>query len=62
MEYIQNNIIYFYFKEMFIMTQERVDMFLMTNQKYLPAEKIVYIKEKLLTCDENKFNLISAQV
>ena len=44
------------------MTQERVDMFLMTNQKYLPAEKIVYIKEKLLTCDENKFNLISAQV
>lgn len=42
------------------MTQERVDMFLMTNQKYLPPEKIVYLKEKLLACDENKFNLIAA--
>ncbi len=41
------------------MTQESVDKFLMTNQKYLPEEKIVYIKEKLLTCNEDKFNLVS---
>lgn len=42
------------------MTQERVDMYLMTNQKYLPAEKIVFVKEKLLAADESKFNLVSA--
>ena len=32
----------------------------MTNQKYLPAEKIVFIKQKLLNVDEEKFNLVSA--
>lgn len=42
------------------MTQERVDMYVMTNQKYLPAEKIVFIKQKLLSVDEEKFNLVSA--
>ncbi|MCI9485106.1 MAG: TM2 domain-containing protein [Clostridiaceae bacterium] len=42
------------------MTQERVDMFIMGNQKYLPAEKIVFIKQKLLEADESKFNLVSA--
>ena len=33
---------------------------MMTNQKYLPAEKIVFIKQKLLSVDEEKFNLVSA--
>ncbi len=42
------------------MTQERVDMFIMGNQKYLPAEKIVFIKQKLLEADESKFNLVSS--
>lgn len=42
------------------MTQDRIDMYIMTNQKYLPAEKIVFIKQKLLAADENKFQLISA--
>ena len=42
------------------MTQERVDMYIMANQKYLPAEKIVFVKQKLLAADESKFNLISA--
>lgn len=42
------------------MTQDRVDMFVMTNQKYLPAEKIVFLKQKLLEADENKFSLVSA--
>lgn len=42
------------------MTQERVDMYIMTNQKYLPAEKIVFLKQKLLEADENKFSLVSA--
>ena len=42
------------------MTQDKVDMYLMTNQKYLPAEKIVFLKQKLLEADESKFTLISA--
>lgn len=42
------------------MTQDKVDMYVMTNQKYLPAEKIVFLKQKLLEADETKFNLVSA--
>ena len=42
------------------MTQDKVDMYLMTNQKYLPAERIVFLKQKLLEADESKFTLISA--
>ena len=42
------------------MTQEKVDMYIMTNQKYLPAEKVVFLKQKLLEDDEAKFNLVSA--
>ena len=42
------------------MTQEKVDMYIMTNQKYLPAEKVVFLKQKLLEADEAKFNLVSA--
>ena len=42
------------------MTQDKVDMFVMTNQKYLPAEKIVFIKQKLADADENKFALASS--
>lgn len=42
------------------MDAQKVDMFLMTNQKYLPAEKIVFIKEKMLAADESKYMLITA--
>ena len=42
------------------MTQDKIDMYVMTNQKYLPAEKIVFIKQKLLEADEAKFQLVSA--
>lgn len=42
------------------MTQEKVDMYIMTNQKYLPAEKIVFLKQKLLEMEESKFSLISS--
>lgn len=42
------------------MTQDRIDMYIMTNQKYLSAEKIVFIKQKLLEADESKFQLVSA--
>lgn len=42
------------------MDAQRVDMFIMTNQKYLPAEKIVFVKQKLMEADESKFALVSA--
>lgn len=42
------------------MTQDKVDMYIMTNQKYLPAEKIVYVRQKLMETDETKFQLVSA--
>lgn len=41
------------------MEQNKVDMYVMTNQKYFPAEKIMYIKEKLEAMDESKFAMIS---
>ncbi len=41
------------------MEQNKVDMYVMGNQKYFPAEKIMYLKDKLLSVDENKFSLIS---
>lgn len=41
------------------MEQQKIDMFIMTNQKYFPPEKIMYLKEKLRTMDEEKFSLVS---
>ncbi len=41
------------------MDSQKVDMYLMTNQKYFPAEKMVYIREKLLAMDDSKFTLVS---
>ena len=42
------------------MDTSRLDMYIMTNQKYLPAEKIVFVKEKLKNIDEERFALVSA--
>lgn len=42
------------------MDAQKVDLFIMTNQKYFPAEKIVYIKEKLLALDESKTTLVQS--
>ncbi len=42
------------------MTQDKVDMYIMTNQKYLPAEKVVFLKEKLIEAEESKFTMASA--
>lgn len=33
-------------------------MYIMTNQKYFPAEKIMYIKEKLTDMDESKLTML----
>ncbi len=41
------------------MEQQKLDMYIMTNQKYFPAEKIMYLKDKLAEMDDSKFSLIS---
>ena len=42
-----------------MLDQNKINMYVMTNQKYFPEEKIVYLKDKLRTIDEEKFSLIS---
>ena len=41
------------------MEQEKIDLFIMTNRKYFPEEKLMYLKDKLRTIDEQKFSLVS---
>lgn len=41
------------------MDNSRVDMFIISNQKYLPAEKIVYIRDRLACIDESRFAILS---
>ena len=42
-----------------LVPKEKVDMYLMSNQKYFPAEKIVFLREKLYAMEESKFMMIS---
>ncbi len=46
-----------------MLDQQKIDMYIMTNQKFFPEEKIVYLnvylKDKLRTMDDEKFSLIS---
>ena len=42
-----------------IVDRQKVDMFLMSNQKYFPTEKIMYLKDKLYKLTEEKFSLLS---
>ncbi len=42
------------------MEQQKIDMFIMTNRQYFPADKIVFVKQKLAEMDEDKFMLASA--
>lgn len=41
------------------MEQQKIDMFIMTNQKYFPPEKIIYLKDRLKTISQEKFDLLS---
>ena len=41
------------------MDMQKVDMYIMTNQKYLPAEKIQILRDRLLTADDNKMVMLS---
>ena len=42
-----------------MLDQQKIDMYILTNQKYFPEEKMVYLKDKLRTMDDEKFSLIS---
>ncbi len=42
-----------------LVDKHKVDMYIITNRKYFPAEKIVFIKHKLYALDEKKFSLLS---
>lgn len=46
-------------EENVLIDKQKVDMFIMSNQKYFPAEKIMFLKEKLYKVDETKFSMIS---
>lgn len=45
--------------EVVYVDKQKVDMFIMTNQKYFPSEKIMFLKEKLYHLPEEKFTMIS---
>lgn len=40
------------------MDQQKVDMFIMTNGKFFPEEKVMFVRERLLAMDESKAMMI----
>ena len=46
-------------EENVLVDKQKVDMYIMSNQKYFPAEKIIFLKEKLYQMDESKFSMVS---
>lgn len=46
--------------ERVLVDRHKVDMYIMSNQKYFPANKIMFLKEKLYSIDESKFSMLSA--
>lgn len=42
-----------------MLDQQKIDMYIITNQKYFPEGKCVYLKDKLRTMDDEKFSLLS---
>ena len=42
------------------MEQQKFDMFMMMNNKYLPESQILFIRERLLAADESKEGLLHA--
>ena len=38
----------------------KVDMYIMANQKYFPAEKLMYLKERLMHTDPSRLSMLSA--
>ena len=42
------------------MEQQKVDMFMMMNNKYLPESQILFVRERLLAADDSKEGLLHA--
>lgn len=42
------------------MTEDKVNMFMMANAKTFPQDKMLLIKDKLLTVDDSRFSTIAA--
>ena len=42
------------------MDKQLIDTYIITNQKYFPEDKVVYLKEKLSSVDQDRFSLISS--
>lgn len=42
------------------MDENKVSIYLASNAKYFPSEKIVYIRDKLLQADESKMAVLSS--
>ena len=40
------------------MEQQKVDMFIMMNNKNFPESQIPFIRERLLACDESRSNML----
>ena len=40
------------------MDQQKVDMFIMTNGKFFPEEKVMFVRKRLLAMDESKAIMI----
>jgi TM2 domain-containing membrane protein YozV len=40
------------------MDQQKVDMFIMTNGKFFPEEKVMFVRERLPSMDESKAMMI----
>lgn len=45
--------------EEIMLDRQKVDMYVMANQKYFPTEKIMFLKEKLYNTTEAKFSMVS---
>lgn len=41
------------------MEQQKIDMFIMTNKKYFPEEKMMFLRERLKSADDERFALLS---
>lgn len=41
------------------MEQQKVDMFVVSNGKYLPQEKVATVRERLASLDESKWSAVS---
>ena len=42
-----------------VVDKQKVDMFIMSNQKYFPAEKIMFLKDKLYHLEDDRFSMVS---